>query len=132
MTHEDYVTFNQAKALKDLGFDWEVDFYYATEDAPDGHAWLTPFANGGKNANLKSHLYSAPTLSQAQKWLREVQCVDVVLFLSYPERERGYHFGLGKWFPYLNYLDSFHYETYEQALSAGIDEALAFLKEENK
>lgn len=136
MTHEYYVTFEQAKALKELGFDWRVNFYYTHEDAPDGHAWITPFANGSKNANLKDHLYSAPTLSQAQKWLREVKGILVYASPSVRKNEPitwmiGLVHLLDK---YENkpvwWIGALKHDTFKHALIASIDKALEILKEE--
>lgn len=71
---EDYVTFEQAKKLKKLGFDWECNhiykkdffnkwiFFHCLQDAYRNHN------QGGKSEPI---FVSAPTLSQVQKWLFE-------------------------------------------------------------
>ena len=127
MTHEDYVSFKQAKDLKELGFDWECNRFYNSTLNEDINGWLSC-----ENFNNSDYSISAPTLAQAQKWLREEKKIDVIVFLSYPRGERKYHYGIHRQFPFLNYVDDYHHDTYELALSAGIDKALELLKEENK
>ena len=75
MNTEDFVTYKQAVNLKELGFDWYVNHYYdedgevienlieTTEDSN-----YDDFNNGYED---EKNYCSAPTLVQAQKWLRE-------------------------------------------------------------
>ena len=73
--NEDYVSFEQAKALKELGFDWECyQFYNADKKlcsytsigcGDDCRDW-----NDNDYASIGDAECSAPTLAQAQKWLR--------------------------------------------------------------
>lgn len=69
MQTEDFVTFDQAKKLKELGFDWECDFiYYITYHNHDKPI----FERCGTADYYKIEEYwNAPTLSQVQKWLFE-------------------------------------------------------------
>lgn len=78
METTDYCSYELSKALKVAGFDEPCYFYYTKEDAPDGHVWLTGSANGSphnynqtREWNPPAPRCSAPTLCQAQKWLRE-------------------------------------------------------------
>lgn len=65
MKHEDFVTYNQAIKLKELGFDWKTHAFYNKEgdlyssDNPD--YWNDEIWNE----------FSAPTLAQAQHWMLE-------------------------------------------------------------
>ena len=105
MTHEDYVTLEQAKELKRLGFDWDYEKMYALEDIEYEH----PLYNGFQFANA-SELFSgnkycrwrvvravedfdlkddlddfsapAPTLNQAAKWIREKHHLAVIVKLN--------------------------------------------------
>lgn len=69
MNNEDFVTYRQAVKLKELGFDWETYAHYhfnKIDGLPDKYPDVT-----FDNYNCSSlEMYSAPTLSQAQKWLR--------------------------------------------------------------
>lgn len=127
---EDYVTFEQAVKLKELGFDWECNHYYQDNDQS-----LHPnfYENFNKHSKLitddekliKVTLYSAPTLSQAQKWLREVKRIYVEI-----SRYHLNNFAYELKFDY----DSNHryccqgFMTPEDALSKGIDATLELLK----
>lgn len=131
---ETYVTFHQAKALEELGFDgykWDCDFWYYY----DYHNHDKPiFARCEQvdSYDVEQHWY-APTLAHAQKWLREtkdmcvmvMKCTNIVLNIA------------GKYFSEIREMDGKTIqcshnikETYEEALSEGIDEALELLKEE--
>lgn len=134
---EDYVTFEQAKCLKELGFDWKCNHYYHTQtkefspvdwfdydssiDADDLYTSNSP-------KGVISYRIFAPTLAQTQKWLREIKNI-IVLATCSIDYEQGHEW---YWFVdkdvHIGFPEQF-YDTYEQALSAGIDKALEFLKE---
>lgn len=70
--NEDYVSYELAVKLKECGFDEPCDSYYNKACAADDEYWHTKREelinwNGlGSDCQI-----SAPTLWQAQKWLRE-------------------------------------------------------------
>ena len=121
---EEYVTYKQAVKLKELGFDWKVDRSYtyvikesAREEWDEEECqWCTVY---------DCNFYPKPRLDQAQKWLREVKHIYV-----YPEINC-----LKKWFAKAVDMernedliwDGTMFDTYELALSAGIDKALELL-----
>lgn len=137
--NEDYVSYEQAKTLKELGFNWACIGFYNHYKIPciehnicyEGKIIKENY-NDDFIANTYNVLCSAPTLAQAQKWLREVKQIEV---------NSTYDLICGEgWFFYHNDLEhvSFSgidkmgdtlYASYEQALSAGIDKALELLKE---
>lgn len=141
MEHEDYVSFEQAKALKELGFDWEVffQFNYKTKEIEPNEG--NSYSEGGPFDTYdvlidvtKCGSIPAPTLSQAQKWLREVKGIALNIIAH---DGGGYHWEsifLPEGPEYEDFIgpDNRLFPTYEQALSAGINEALEFLNEENK
>lgn len=121
---EDFVTFEQAVQLKELGFDWQCNYWYhplETEKIIECQTYC--------NHNSFERPYSAPTLSQAQKWLREKGIIILVLATSNLETGASYYYYIFK----EKSLDDIEadavYSTYEQALSAGIDKAIELLKE---
>ena len=122
---EDYVNFEQAKKLKELGFDRKCYTFYHWDN------WCELSHSGiCENHNMFEKCISAPTLSQSQKWLREAKDI-IVLATCNIDYEKGH-----EWYCFVdkdvNIEDPEQfYETYEQALSAGIDKALNFLKAEN-
>lgn len=136
MNHkEDYVSLEQAKALKELGFDWECRAVYANNfDSPYGNGFCYGIGFSEMNYNNSDFGYSAPTLAQAQKWLREVKelDLDITLYRKIDAREkpakikRYYNCELSYSEDEEDLYDDF--DSYEQAQSAGIDKALELLK----
>ena len=118
------VTYEQAKRLKDAGFDWETE-----------SAWR----NFESNERVS---YSAPTVSLALKWMRDVKkiygCVrhnnslyeKRILYSYCIDRysDDCNHEGLS--ISYAKHSNSFY--TYEEAESALLDELLNLLDQENE
>lgn len=80
--NEDFVTYEQALALKKLGFDWYINFYYLKSDYIS--QWDT-----ANNWNRTKNCISAPTLAQAQKWLR----IKYKVFVTSDIRFKDYYKG---------------------------------------
>lgn len=85
MNNEDYVSYELAKKLKACGFDEPCDHYYTKEDAPEGAAWIVSTTdrenfNADSDCPFCKPLCSAPLLYHAQKWLREVMGIDVLVW----------------------------------------------------
>lgn len=140
MTHEDYVSFEQAKALKELGFDWECQAYFEDYvDELNRHHRKFRF-NAVANDMLHKDFCSAPTLAQAAKWLREVKCIIVHVFIDDNSDEPWSYEILstkrdedGDWVYLVPQWDAnFYSKEPEQALSAGIDRAIQILTAQNK
>lgn len=132
---EDFVTYDQAVKLKELGFDWETFGFYLG-------ATLNTKVPSWKITNTTDlPIVSAPTLYQAQKWLREKQNLFVISDVyfkngmdnNYTNPEYEYIIVIlrdvgvlrtesGSLFPQRLFT------TYEQALSAGIYQALRLIK----
>ncbi len=128
----DYVDFKTALALKKAGFNEPCDSYYIKDNAPDGTAWIVPTTdredfNADSDCPFCKPLCSAPTLAQAQKWLREKKEIFVEVTSE----------ALHDWDFFVMELDkdanigvvrgSEIYPSYEQALSAGIKSCVEFL-----
>ena len=130
------VNFKQAVALKELGFPQDISqsTSYGEYDE-SGDFW-------GLDQYYGDNSYAAPTLELVAKWLREEKGM---LISVYCLLTSGYWWNISKDFAYtvkykdmaeihspLNIAvpegDSFGYETYEDALSAGIDKAIEMLK----
>ena len=130
MNKEDFVSFKCAKRLKALGFDCDVNAYYNRYNGMFFEHW------SAKNANSCDNVYSAPTLAQACKWLREkhnihVQIESVVgkrwtydLIDTNPMQDIS-----GEYISRTPEKDGYPViDTYEQAQSDGIDVALGLLE----
>lgn len=114
---EDFVTYEQAQILKELGFDWECS-----------------------NNTVKYVGVETPSLAQTQKWLRDVK--DIIIGIDFDNWNDKYECHVYKRMGYKGELirdtygsqlvtNEYHedFDTYEQALSSGIDKALEFLKQ---
>lgn len=132
MTHEDYCTYAIAKALKKLGFDWPCRHYYTIENATNGQQWFTEGNEADYNANPLTLTTSAPTLAVAAKWMREVKGWHVEVRINgtrfmysveiWETKTIGYYLRLTHTDGHVRLFDS-----YEDALTAGLTEALKLL-----
>lgn len=132
MNNEDYASYELALKLKECGFNELTNSFYDEEPNHIGEFEIVPtyakFNDVGKTPGCKC--VSAPLLSQAQKWLREVKHISV----------RVSHIHYHKvWFADWLNLDSGEFDdtdatfaTYEEALADGISVALELIEQENK
>ena len=139
--NEDYCDYELSKALKAAGFDEPCRHYYDIEDAPDGCYW-----EGGsihkKNHNEDIPKFSAPTLWQAQKWLREKLLLNIGANPAIPTLKWQFYIDdlnqhinphdgelMTRWDDDMQEkTDERLYDSYEAALSAGIAAALELIK----
>lgn len=131
MNTKDYVSYPIALALKNHGFDWECDHVYMrdrqSKDKYEFADWTVDSRNWNKRTRPQTAI-SAPTLSQAQKWLREVKKWHIIVEPRIWEQQ-VYDFKL--WHYYRGYENAnrgFDYLSYESALSAGIAAALGLIE----
>lgn len=117
MDTEDFVTYEQALVLKKLGFREKCDYkyYIPLSDNPIPNDLL---------ANPNEHI-EAPTLAQAQKWLRKEKQIDIEINV--------YHLGHREYRPVIynnndNAIILRPYCSYEEALLAGITKCLELLE----
>lgn len=132
---EDFVTYEQAVKLKKLGFNWECNHWYHPLE-PDKNIQCQTYCNH----NSFERPYSAPTLSQVQKWLFEKHNI-ILLVDTYFKNYKNGDYSKAE-FEYVRINMNFGaarkgsskdgelFESYEEALSAGIDNALELLKEQ--
>ena len=128
MTHEDYVSFGQAKALKKLGFNWGAMKGYAHFPGEKVKSFNAQEEN--INSKYSKWHFAAPTLAQTQKWLREVKGIAINVIAH----DGGYYHWEGVYLPsapinYSTVLYKDRFSSYEEALSDGIDKAIEILKE---
>ena len=120
---EEYVTYEQAVKLKELGFDWKVEHSYTDvikESARE--EWDEEECQWSTVYDINS--YPKPRLDQAQKWLREEKKIHIE-----PKFQYGRLFNVriqSETLRLYKVLNS-GFETYELALSGGIDKALELL-----
>lgn len=140
--NECYVSFEQAKILKELGFDgWKYDdcdfWYYHNYD--DSDKTIFDRREIVDRYDVKEYWF-APTLSQAQKWLREKYNIFISIDIRFPNYWDD-DYSLAKYeFIFIDRRnneairvesgkDNKVFDTYEQALMKAIDKALEILKE---
>lgn len=148
---EQLISFQTAKLAKEKGFEEYCFSYYDlkgnkkdnylengsstdVEFRVDLEDLLDNFNRGIPNT------YSAPTQSLLQKWLREVHQIDITVITDWKYGIRTYRIGFSYvsnnkvevWFSTeenkVSYID---YNTYEEALEAGLQEVLKLIKNEN-
>ena len=126
MIEESYVSFNTAKMLKEAGFDVPCTSQYTD----NGFGW-----NNLSRVNYNSceSLFSRPTQALAARWLREVH--RIVVYVAYIPP----HVGRDVWKYFVGGMDDMvwpgdyepsdrKYETYEEAMEVGLQEALKLIK----
>lgn len=136
---EEYVSYECAVKLKELGFDWECDHSYlhnAIDKSGNPYLYHVEMRNWN-NFNSEVECFSAPRLDQAQKWLREKGIhISVNPYMSYDVDADGALYNeYPSWgFELMDvasadFMDDAEgkHDSYESALSAGIDKALELL-----
>lgn len=141
MIQEGFVTLETAKLLKEKGFKEDVFTFYEV-DCVEGDMILSETYNESENFNEKNDCLSAPTQSLAQKWLCETKNIHV---FSIPRIIDSYNkigevvktivefyyweiYVVGSSPKYIaqNCLSN-QFNTYEEALEAGLQEALKLI-----
>lgn len=145
INNERYVSLDVAKLLKRLGFDWECrKIYYNYPGNTDNWSLEDNYMNHNHILNVDFALLS-PTLSVAQRWLREVKLVsvesqvvklfnrnqtnDCSIFWKYiiTSIDISSEETFSKIVDFDNGLE---FNTYEEALEAGIKKALEIITNE--
>ena len=127
MIEEQFVSFDTAKMLKEAGFDVPCTSQYTEGKC----IWNVGYPY---NFNQDEFGYSRPTQALAARWLREVHHLNVYACFDYVCFDDGER----KWFfmrenPMINdytsvYSSIISYDSYEQALEAGLQEAIKLIK----
>lgn len=124
---DELVSFETAKLAKEKGFDIKTYNYFMGSGKL--FTWNEP-----KNANdvdYTKELYSAPTQSLLQKWLREKHNIYIDI-KSYYDTELDQALWENEIIDVKDYWNFFsdntYYHTYEEALEAGLIEALKLIK----
>jgi len=117
------VTFEQAKRLKELRFDWGVKSFYAT----NGRLYTTHYSCA-ESSNKINGYFSAPLIATALKWFRDVKkigcSVNQVIIIG--KISNRYSFSYNK--TYGCQYSTIDFDTYEAAESALLDELLTILE----
>lgn len=139
METTDFCSYELSKRLKNCGFNEPCDHYY------NGHGNLNRYADTDRiNRNTNGHhtpSCSAPTLAHAQKWLREKKGIAINVIAhdaSVKYREGKYHWmevhlpnsneNGSQWMDWLIYGKHPLFDTYEEALSDGLNQMLQLIE----
>lgn len=123
MIEEQYVSFEVAKLLKEIGFNIPVNTSYS-EDGKSEYNVLPD------NFNKFQDKFSRPTQALASRWLCEHKMIEVSTA----------YYRLGKsWFYRVGYLDckdedvifGFNYASRQYAMEAGLREAIKLIKDKD-
>lgn len=123
------VTKKQAIKLKQLGFEWECEYWISDNDEPI----LGKLENwNGLNNNEKrlyatsSEIYSAPTVPLAIKWLRDTKGFNIDI--NYHPNVKKYWLAIYDVDKIINVCNA-RIDSYEQAESDALDFVLSYLLE---
>ena len=130
MIQEEFVTLETAKLLKEKGFKEDVFTFYEV-DCVEGDMILSETYNESENFNEKNDCLSAPTQSLAQKWLRETKNIHICVYncacgygYEISKADNGTHITSSV---YEGPNDGGKWDIYEEALEAGLQEALKLI-----
>lgn len=127
---EEFVTLETAKLLKEKGFKEDVFTFYEV-DCVEGDMILSETYDESENFNEKNDCLSAPTQSLAQKWLRETKNIHICVYncacgygYEISKADNGTHIVSSV---YEGPNDGGKWDVYEDALEAGLQEALKLI-----
>ena len=126
VNHEYYVSLEVAKLLKEAGFDWECTDKYERSIIA-----------------CRYEDYEKPTLSVAQKWLREDKKLDISIHYDPTIKSQPYAYFIydveekfddifGIISPVTHSYSDGYFYTYEEAQEAGIKKAIEILLKEGE
>ena len=128
MIEESYVSFETAKILKDAGFNVPICKHYTRSGATWTSA-VQEIIDDSKDCTW----FPCPTQALAARWLREVHRIVVDVAYIPP------HVGRDVWQSFVGGMDDMvwpgdyepsdrKYETYEEAVEVGLQEAIKLIK----
>lgn len=139
---EQLISLETAKLAKEKGFNIPIYYHYSEnpindlillaepDDPQSGQGWVL------ENYNKKGYIFnkwSAPTQSLLQKWLRDNYTIHIAI---YPLVNKGWCGDIREFngsFYITNISNEFEaYNTYEQALEEGLQEALKLINTDGK
>jgi hypothetical protein len=127
---EEFVTLETAKLLKEKGFKEDVFTFYEV-DCVEGDMILSETYDESENFNEKNDCLSAPTQSLAQKWLRETKNIHICVYncacgygYEISKADNGTHITSSV---YEGTNDGGEWDTYEEVLETGLQEALKLI-----
>ena len=135
MKNKDFVTYEQAVALKKLGFrekclchytfgEFVINNYVVNEEK-DEYVYVDNLLDSLNTDTLGDNICDAPTLSQVQTWLRKEKRYSVEELYDCDDKWSYFIVKMSDG-EYIKHISDFN--SPEEALSAGISEAIKFLE----
>ena len=130
---EQIISFETSKLAKEKGFD-QNEFYQIYWE---GKQEKTPFSKAlyykkliednilDQETSIQLRIYAAPTQALLQKWLREVYNIYVIINTYRIQENKWYKFFISQMSKVT--IKSDDYDTYEEALEQGLQEALKLI-----
>ena len=132
MIEESYVSFDTAKLLKEAGFEANLKTMYVEEEKDEWAFW----DSGAKRSdyNYFDDTIACPTQALAARWLREAHGIHVCIDVN----ASGWYYDLCKsdngthilWSSYQGPNDGGEWDSYEEALEAGLKICLELIKKQ--
>ena len=136
MIEESYVSFDTAKMLKEAGFDVECDWFYINNGSVE--TGIVVRSTSLRDHNMATGFLSRPTQALAARWLREVNGIHVSsnIFMDSANDADGKTVDEWTFWSYDLFDNSGRiieesddrYDSYEEALEAGLQEAIKLIK----
>lgn len=122
MVQEQLINYSTAKLAKEKGFNLPTNYYYDKIglEKGDGDCEFIYL-----NHNAFDGLYSAPTQTELQKWLREIHNIIVYAIPSIEDRKKWYCRAQNNESHYIK-VDGL--DSYEKAIEAGLIAGLTLIK----
>ena len=134
MIEESFVSFDTAKLLKEAGFDVPCRGVYVTDRT--GYYEFREYDNKQTTDDLCWNIedgfqyeYLAPTQALAEKWLREVY--NIAIYSLYDDDMEQWFYVVDAFTknPVIDVFQSgSEYDSYEEALESGLQEAIKLIK----
>lgn len=142
INHECYVSLEVAKLLKEAGFNWKCNGAYLSEDGIQYAFIKMDEACDNNNSKYNQYNISAPTLDVAQRWLREEKGYHIYISHTYTAIDGQIKSIWEVLYEKMSFLKpnsilileddlgrSLEFDTYEEALEAGLQKCLTLLIE---
>lgn len=120
---EELITFETAKLAKEKGFVNYTPIKYDLQGEDESCD-----TNEFYHLVLKANHYAKPTQSLLQKWLREVHNIYVEPFVLTDTKDLSFTCSIAKGTKLIDANQIDEYDTYEEALEVGLQEALKLIK----
>jgi hypothetical protein len=130
--NKEFILYEQALALKKLGFDKPCFGYYNTTWSKQNELLFPQYAGELENWNEMTHLCSAPTFSQAFRWFREKHGIASHMATYWQHDWNNYSYQYYFVEDKIEWNGIEHYKTYEEAELECLKKLIKIVKEKQQ